>query len=155
MIATLILAIPESHFLGAQSKVRYLLLPGSVLAEECPSCDVAPTEHSLRGTFVMRLKLVDFQLSIYEIEDINWTTGDNRLTVRGSGHLRAGIGPSVCQTMGLTLEINGESEIEVFGGSCPLVVPLPALDTTVREVTSSKDRLFRLRLVAAPSTRLL
>jgi hypothetical protein len=129
--------------------VRYELLDGSTLVDDCPVCGRPSIIWPLTGTFDLALQQPSLQTDFYDVLNIDFETPGG-MRVSGSGTLRVGIGPSAAQVMDLTVEIDGESGIPLHGEALAPSVGFPALDLSLDEVTTSHLRVYRLRLVAAP-----
>lgn len=140
-------AVAASEF----DPVVYDLRDGSVLHDDCPTCDRKPIEVPLRGSFVLTRLPVRIVGELYSVTDIDLLSQDpgGSYALKGSGQHYRRTGEET--TTSLELEVNGQGGIALESGIVPPAAVWPALDVTVTE-DGSRDpiHIFTIRIVAAP-----
>jgi len=138
---------------GAQD-VTYELMAGSVLRDECESCDRASMDVPIEGTFVLATLPSGVGVRSCAISAIDWkSSGNSDYAVQGEGSYTANESEKVpVQEMHLKVDVNGVSGIVLDGGPVELFASWPVIDILVTEPKPHRDinHFFTVRLKAAP-----
>jgi hypothetical protein len=134
--------------------VRYRLIEGSQLVDDCPVCDRIPIVAPIRGGFDLRLVSQDPLYSTYAVENLSFaTTGNFTYQVSGKGAFRIGGQVAVLQDWWLDLQIdNGglSSHCSFTNGSRFVERPWPMLRVIVDQTNGTFTQQYQLQINAAP-----
>ena len=134
--------------------LRYMLLSGSFLQDDCPICGRPTVQEPMRGTFDLRLIESHVLFSRYRMENVSFTAGSSgAYTVTGQGDFQIGGEVAVTQKMSMNVDINNGFIITAATLKNDPVPPprsFPMMDATVVQTNGTQTMVYTLRLTAAP-----
>jgi hypothetical protein len=139
----------------AGSTVRYQLLEGSMLTDECLPCARAPIQYALRGSFTLSVIEENPILSRYAVNDLIFIAGSPgaEYTITGAGTFEFGGEVGLRQQMVLTGNIKSPSqsgEIGFTNVSSAVSRLWPMLAITVQQTNGTLASTITLNIAAAP-----
>jgi hypothetical protein len=136
----------------AVKSVRYELVEGSVLVDDCIDCDRPVIEIPMKGSFVLgEIDVGANPVGTWRIDDfsIRPVSDDRQLDVRGGGVLRYGGEVALTQDLRLRLDIEGYGEATLASGRVPVEALFPAIGIDLTHVDPPTTlHVFKLRLNA-------
>jgi len=124
----------------------YQLLEGSYLTEDCTFCGRPTIPRPMRGSFNLVLLGENTLAARYELQDISFTSGTNRLT--GSGTFQIGGEVARLQQMKLDLQLNSQP-INFTNADQIIRRKFPLIQISLGQ-TQSTLLFYTMDIVAAP-----
>ena len=142
-----IVAVPEHR------RIRYRLLEGSWLLDDCSVCRRPTILEPMRGGFDLSLVETNPFRDRHRVFEMNLGTSDGRYRLAGEGTFEMVGEFALTQAMSLDLDVDGPSGVvaKTFTNETILVnLPWPLMDIEMVETEGTSMSTLHLRLLAAP-----
>jgi len=142
-----------SSFFAAKRPVRYRLVEGSMLVDECIICGRPPIPVPIRGTFWLELTGRDMWFLYFAVRGLRFTSFDSQFKYIGQleGKYEIGGDFAYVHQMALQGRINDFNDLEFDSGVAFPQTPFPWIEIDLYQVPPTDPlHTFTLHLVAVP-----